>query len=117
MEKNDSTWEENKQPNLTICPKHFCFFWHERGDSVAKGMYANVEKAMGNLVKVGKSQCGFQYGRCTRNQQAEGARDFYEPCEPALEKAGLPDFYFNDPNWNKSEEDRDAYNAYFGIKE
>lgn len=117
MEKNDSIWEKNKQPDLSICPKHFCFFWQEKGDLVAKGMHKSVEDAMDQLVKVGKSQCGFQYGRCVRAQKAEGARDFYEPCEPVLRKAGLPDFYFNNPNWNKSEEDRDAYNAYFGIKE
>lgn len=117
MEKNDLTWEKNTRPDLTVCPKHFCFFWHEKGDWVAKGIYANVEEAMGNMVKVDKSQCGFHYGCCTREKQVEGAKDYYEPCEPALAQVDLPAFFFNNPAWNKSAEDRNAYNAYFGIKD
>jgi hypothetical protein len=36
---------------------------------------------------------------------------------PRLEAAGLPDFYFNKPAWQKSPEKRQLYNEYFGIEE
>ena len=105
------------QPDLTICPKHFCFFWNEEGDYVAKGLHKNVEEAMGKMIRVTRNHCGFSYGQCVRNEDLRGDKDYYEPCEPRLEKAGLPDFYFNNPEWHKLPEKRRLYNDYFGIEE
>ncbi len=105
------------QPDLTTCPQYFCFFWNGIGDYISKGMHENVEKAMNQMVLVTEAHCGFQYGQCARNEHQRGEKDFYEPCEPRLEAAGLPDFYFNKPAWQKSPEKRQLYNDYFGIKE
>lgn len=113
MEKVDPS----QQPDLTVCPENFCFFWEEEGDYVARGMHESPEKAMEKLVRVNKRQCGFHYGLCVRNKQVAGVKDFYEPCEPRLRKAGLPDFYFDDPKKYKSLEDRKIYNAHFGTEE
>ena len=38
--------------------------------------------------------CACSFGVCTRLDKEGGCRDFYEPCEPRLEEAGLPWFYF-----------------------
>lgn len=102
-----------------ICPQTFCFFWNEAGDQIAPGMHPSLEEAMHHLVLVEKSGCGFRYGQCRRAGSLEGvaaadAKDFYEPCEPHLRKAGLPDFYFNDPNKLKTEAEKAEYWGYFG---
>jgi len=109
-------WPPNQQPDLSICPQHFCFFWDEKGDLKAPGFYKSPEEALNHFVKITKSQCGFQYGCCSRNKAVNGIKDFYEPCEPRLEKAGLPDFYFNPPEWHQSAEKKPIYDEYFGIK-
>ncbi len=109
--------KSHQQPDITVCPENFCFFWEEEGDQVARGMHESVEKAMSQLVRVNKRQCGFHYGLCVRNKQVVGVKDFYEPCEPHLRKAGLPDFYFDDPQKYQSPEKRKIYNAHFGIEE
>jgi len=110
-----TAWPPHQQPDLSICPQHFCFFWDAEGDLKASGFYKSPEEASKNFVKITKSQCGFQYGCCSRNKAENGTKDFYEPCEPALKKAGLPDFYFSPPAWERSAGEKEIYDAYFGI--
>lgn len=109
-------WQANQQPDPNICPQKFCFFWNEKGTWIAKGFHSSLESALGNMVKVHKSECGFQYGHCIRNGENIEGKDYYEPCEPALRKAGLPEFYFDDPKKYKKSEDLKIYNEHFGIK-
>ncbi|HZY87206.1 MAG TPA: hypothetical protein VFE78_20385 [Gemmataceae bacterium] len=45
-------------------------------------------------VEFPQGGCSCTFGRCTRLAPAEGDHDWYEPCEPALERDGLPWFYF-----------------------
>ena len=62
---------KNIKPSMCVCPKEFCFFW----DSV-------------------ELNCRESFGKCLRDQKSLSDRDCYEPCEPELERAGLPWFYF-----------------------
>lgn len=39
--------------------------------------------------------CSCSWGTCSRLRPGKEARDYYEPCEPELAKAGLPWFYFS----------------------
>ena len=115
------TWKKHQRPDLQVCPQSFCFFWEEVGDQVAPGFYPSVAEATRHLVAVTTSGCGFRYGQCRRECSLEGiaspspeAKDFYEPCEPRLAKADLPDFYFNDPTKIRDEETKAEYARYFG---
>ncbi len=88
-------------PDYTICPKQFCFFWQDEGDYIAPGFYPNVEEALQHLTLITKSGCGFRYGKCRRDtvdqEPNQVYKDFYEPCEPALDKAGLAHMHFVAP--------------------
>ena len=45
-------------------------------------------------VELEQGGCSCTFGVCTRLDPLAGDRDWYEPCEPALERDGLPWFYF-----------------------
>jgi hypothetical protein len=64
-------WNKLEKPPTSICPREFCFLWSEEDE-----------------------KCDGSFGECCRNANNTGARDLYEPCEPELEKCGLPWFYF-----------------------
>jgi hypothetical protein len=98
-------------PDLTICPKHYCFHWLEKGDFIARGFHANLEEASQHMEEVLEDGCGCSLGICLRDerlQSIKGAkdnlsiRDWYEPCEPALDKNGLPHDYFILPKLPKN---------------
>ena len=83
-----------KKPSENICPKKYCFEWIDEGDSIANGIYNGLDDALSNLKPVLRSGCGCTFGKCIRADKKNGDRDWYEPCEPALKKDGLPWFYF-----------------------
>ena len=62
-------WDKNIKPSKNICPKEFCFFWSD-------------------------DMCRETFGKCRRYTTISSDRDRYEPCEPELDKHGLPWFYF-----------------------
>ncbi len=66
-----SSWNIHNKPHKTVCPKSFCFLWSEVDN-----------------------KCRATLGICSRNIPDENNKDWYEPCEPELEKHGLPWFYF-----------------------
>jgi hypothetical protein len=91
------------QPDYTICPKHYCFHWLEKGDYIAKGLHNNLKVSSNHFEKVIEGGCGNSFGLCLRDEQLKvikianddpWIRDRYEPCEPALNAAGLPHNYF-----------------------
>ena len=69
-------WDKHKKPPDSICPEAFCFLWSES-----------------------KGCCRETFGKCRRSTANQSDTDWYEPCEPELEKQGLPWFYFT-PNVN-----------------
>lgn len=64
-------WNKNEKPPIDICPKTFCFLWSEEDN-----------------------KCDEAFGVCMRAEPGKSDRDWYEPCEPELDKYGLPWYYF-----------------------
>jgi hypothetical protein len=59
--------------------------------------YSSPEEALARFdewVEFPEGGCSCTFGRCTRQDPVGGDRDWYEPNEPALERDGLPWFYF-----------------------
>jgi hypothetical protein len=81
MLEDNNKWNVNEKPSALACPHGFCFLWD-----------------------YSKSQCGKTFGLCIREDASHSQKDWYEPNEPELEKAGLPWFYFI-PNKEKLVED------------
>jgi hypothetical protein len=87
-------WQQHIIPSPNICPKEYCFFWTEEGDYFAPDLYGDLQEALNNTKEITRSGCRCTFGKCVRNKDANGLKDWYEPCEPELEKAELPWFYF-----------------------
>ncbi len=105
-------WNPNEKPPIHICPKEFCFFWREEGNSFAPGLYTNIDEALQHAKPVLVSDCGCTFGVCIRKDMEKGEKDWYEPCEPELESKGLPWFYFCDPQ-RLTKKNRLMYKKYF----
>jgi hypothetical protein len=80
-------WNVNKKPPEDICPEEYCFFWC--GD---------------------ENKCRETFGVCRRSGPNSSNNDWYEPCEPELEKQGLPWFYFIPCSDKLVDELREEYN-------
>jgi hypothetical protein len=80
------TWDPQQKPPGSICPKRYCLCWIDKGD-----LHRTPE---GTFVASEQERCGCLFGKCTRLYPEDGDADWYEPCEPYLEKDGLPWFYF-----------------------
>jgi hypothetical protein len=87
-------WDPRIRPPASVCPERFCFFWLEVGDGFAPGFHQNLEASFSEMQLVTEAHCGCSFGVCTRSDPERGDNDWYEPCEPFLERAGLPRFYF-----------------------
>lgn len=85
-------------PPRLECPQRFCFFWVPRGGwkDVSGRVYKSLEEALrdGTWVTYEEGACGCSFGVCSRSGEPGEARDWYEPCEPELDRAGLPHDYF-----------------------
>lgn len=82
MVKSQGWGADAKQPHNTSlgkysCPHKYCFFWHMGAcDEAFKAFHITYD--------------------CTRKNK-NGSHDWYEPCEPELEKDGLPlDFFMKE---------------------
>jgi|GEM_PF-1714413 len=87
-------FDPQQKPSPLRCPHHFCFSWHEANTYAAPGTYTSLEAALAAAEFVSEAGCGCSFGRCLRLDFEPGDKDWYEPHEPALERAGLPWFYF-----------------------
>ena len=107
----------SKGPPSNVCPERYCFFWLEPGGSadISARVYSSLDEALneGVFTPFPEGGCRCRFGVCTRLRGATGqrvhqpglrrpvpardVRDWYEPCEPALERDGLPHDYFK-PN-------------------
>jgi hypothetical protein len=92
-------WELQQRPPEGVCPEEFCFHWGAAGDKASPPghTYASVREALLDSVNWPEwpaGGCGCHFGPCRRSRVDAGATDYYEPCEPRLEAAGLPWFYF-----------------------
>jgi hypothetical protein len=106
-------WIPGIKPPRDFCPQEFCFHWRIKGGYYASGIHENLEKALGGLKLNEESQCGCSFGSCKRDKSCPGDKDWYESCEPLLEKQGLPWFYFICDAEGLDPEYRKAYKEYF----
>ncbi len=101
MNSKQQQWDVDTRPDIMICPERFCFSWAEVGTSVDMSgqVYPSFEQAWDAHAQVGsittKSMC--TEGGCRRLTHTLTDSDFYEPCEPYLQSAGLPELYFSNP--------------------
>lgn len=69
-------WDKGKRPPENVCPKKYCFIWSDE-----------------------LNRCSETFGPCLRLDMNENYQDWYEPCEPELEKDGLPwNYFINEDN-------------------
>lgn len=87
-------WDLTRKPVANRCPGRFCIHWRERGGTVAPGPSDTLEAALARLGVVGRSGCGYAFGRCARLDGLSAVGDAYEPNEAALAANRLPWFFF-----------------------
>src|SRR5688500_10625575 len=92
--------DPKKRPSSGVCPEKFCFHWVPPGGmaDMTGATYPSREQALAansRWTSFPTGGCACTWGPCARLDRKKGIRDFYEPCEPALEDAGLPWFYFS----------------------
>ena len=84
----NNLWNKYIKPPADICPKEFCFMWDEEdGCPCLELINAKCFRETGNVHD----------------------EDLYEPCDPHLEQAGLPWFYFTASVDDVVEERREEY--------
>jgi hypothetical protein len=79
-------WNKNIKPPEDICPEKFCFLWSGA-----------------------EHRCRETFGKCRRITSISNDKDWYEPCEPELEKYDLPWFYFIANDSELENERKDEY--------
>jgi hypothetical protein len=106
-------WNLNQRPSLSICPENYCFFWvPPKGSADLSGkIYDSFEEAISatsNRVVFLHGGCTAPFGPCKRATKSEADKDWYEPCEPFLRRANLPELFFCNPQ-NLEEPDQKQY--------
>ena len=80
------------------CPQRFCFHWCPAGTKVeaVPRLYGSLQEALNEAtwIVVDEARCGLRSEACRRSGRPGATADWYEPCEPELDKAGLPHGYF-----------------------
>src|SRR5947208_7785331 len=97
MEKKN--WDVKLKPPADICPQEYCFMWvaPDYAADMSGRVYSSMKESLNNRsawVTFPSGGCGCSFGICTRMDPINGNRDWYEPCGPALERDGLPWYYF-----------------------
>lgn len=110
----DMGWDKHTKPPSDFCPGRYCVFWVTPGGSadMSGRIYRSLEDALApheGWVKFPKGGCSCSFGVCTRTDPVAGDHDWYEPCEPALERDNLPWFYFIPTADKLAAESRERY--------
>jgi hypothetical protein len=97
--RTPSMWDPKKRPPLDRCPERYCFHWVTPGGcaNISRRAYDSLADSFADhdaWVDFPEGGCACDLGPCIRLSRAAGAKDWYEPHEPALERDGLPWFYF-----------------------
>lgn len=74
-------WDKYTKPHANVCPEKYCFHW--------MSVFGMIDQP-----DVVRGHCECEFGACARLHPVGCNHDWYEPCEPALAKDGLPWFYF-----------------------
>jgi hypothetical protein len=108
-------WVPNEKPPPDVCPEEFCFHYAPGGFIVdlTGNRYRNREEALKAIFVVGtqfeEAGCACYFGRCLRDPRGGGEKDYYEPHEPNLRRAGLPKIYFISSEQHIHEKYREEY--------
>lgn len=108
------TWDKHTKPPADVCPGKYCFQWVPPGGAadMSGRYYRSLQKALDrsdDFVEFPRGGCSCSFGVCTRLDPVAGDQDWYEPCEPELERDGLPWFYFIPSGDKLSLEFREQY--------
>lgn len=92
-------WDKHQKPPADFCPGRYCFLWVPPGGAadLSGRTYSSFQEAItrrADWTEFPQGGCGCRFGVCTRLDPVAGDHDWYEPFEPALERDGLPWFYF-----------------------
>src|ERR1043165_9978148 len=93
-------WDKHRRPPANTCPQEFCFHWVVPGGKASPpgrkyGSSLEALQDSPNWPVWPEGGCACGLGVCTRLDPVNGDRDYYEPHEVSLERAGLPRFYFS----------------------
>ena len=92
-------WDKQTKPPADFCPGKYCFHWVPSGGAkdLTGRTYSSFQEAItrrADWSEFPQGGCGCGFGICTRMNPVTGDHDWYEPNEPAMERDGLPWFYF-----------------------
>ena len=92
-------WDKRVKPLADFCPGRYCFQWVPPGGAadLSGRAYSSFQEAItrrADWIELPQGGCGCGFGVCTRFDPIAGDSDWYEPDEQALERDGLPWFYF-----------------------
>jgi hypothetical protein len=115
LNKIVKNWNKKEKPQLNICPERYCFCWVPPGGKadISGKVYDSFEEAVeasNNGVTFLKGGCAAPFGPCRRETKKSEDDDCYEPFESVLNKDGLPQLFFCDPE-NLIDECVDEYNS------
>lgn len=107
-------WDKHTKPPADVCPGKYCFQWVSPGGAanMSGRSYRSLQEALNrrdDFVEFPQGGCSCSFGLCTRLDPIAGDRDWYEPCEPELERDGLPWFYFTPSPEKLAPEFRERY--------
>ena len=107
-------WDKHKKPPAEVCPGLYCYHWIMPGGSadMSRRIHGSVEEALSGssgwqVFPDGGCSCSF--GLCSRLDPVHSTKDWYEPCEPFLERDDLPWFYFTPSGYKLSPEKHEKY--------
>lgn len=108
------TWDKHKKPPVDVCPEQYSFHWVPPGGlaDMSGRLHNSIEEALArrdSWVEVPDGGCVCRFGVCTRLDPVAGDHDWYETCEPELERDGLPWFYFIPSVEKVDSESREEY--------
>lgn len=71
-----------------LCPQKKCFFWLEKGDQYASGIFQSLDAAIDRLQTATESRCECSLGICIRDERLPLSekdpkvyKDFFEPMD------------------------------------
>lgn len=88
-------WQDRHEDPRTECAEDFCFHWASTGAQLGPpGATSSLEEGLAKLgPPIGNARCALPHffpGLVCRRLTGEGP-DYFEPCEPHLYRAGLPE--------------------------
>jgi hypothetical protein len=92
-------WDKHTKPPGDFCPGKYCVQWVPPGGAADLSgrtcrSFQDAITRRADWTEFPQGGCGCGFGVCTRLDPVAGDHDWYEPCKPALERDGLPWFYF-----------------------